>query len=243
MHFVRMPSADPKYIWSHGQVPQFGVGALPECGAKQLLFSRLCAHYTTVVGAMDADTADIFHALLRVLAAHYVLGGPSDGVSISATLGADHPFDFTDAGLAYLEPAMPNREMDSSASAAPTTVAPTKQPNMTLHNACRCANLTEPRCRQLHNTQAQCAMHNGAGICAIPFKSSPRRRTKRGAAQAPATCIAKRSALLNDICSSPASLTGTFHHAPRPCAARPEIGLQATITERSGPGPVLLAHL
>ena len=105
MHFVRMPSADLKYIWSHGQVPQPGVGALPECGAKQLLFSRLCAHYTTVVGAMDADTADIFHALLRVLAAHYVLGGPSDSVSISATLGADHPFDFTDAGLAYLEPA------------------------------------------------------------------------------------------------------------------------------------------
>ena len=105
MHFVRMPSADLKYIWSHGQVPQFGVGALPECGAKQLLFSRLCAHYTTMVGAMDADTADIFHTLLRVLAAHYVLGGPSDGVSISATLGADHPFDFTDAGLAYLEPA------------------------------------------------------------------------------------------------------------------------------------------
>ena len=157
MHFVRMPSADLKYIWSHGQVPQPGVGALPECGAKQLLFSRLCAHYTTMVGAMDADTADIFHTLLRVLAAHYVLGGPSDGVSISATLGADHPFDFTDAGLAYLEPAMPNREMDSSASAAPTTVAPTKQPDTTLHNACRCAK--EPRCRQPHNTST---MRNGS---------------------------------------------------------------------------------
>ena len=43
--------------------------------------------------------------------------------------------------------------------------------------------------------------------------------------------------------NSLASLTGSFRHAPRPCAARPEIGLQATITERSGPGPVLLAHL
>ena len=57
-----------------------------------------------------------------------------------------------------------------------------------------------PRNRDVANltTQAQCAMA-AAGICAMPFKSSPRRRTKRGAAQAPATCIAKRSALLNDL--------------------------------------------
>ena len=55
--------------------------------------------------------------------------------------------------------------------------------------------------------------------------------------------VSQNVAPCSTICSSPASLTGTFHHAPRPCAARPEIGLQATITERSGPGPVLLAHL
>ena len=51
-----------------------------------------------------------------------------------------------------------------------------------------------PRNRDVANltTEAQRAMA-AAGSCAMPFKSSPRRRTKRGAAQAPATGIAKRS--------------------------------------------------
>ena len=39
-----------------------------------------------------------------MLAAHYVFGGPSDRVRISPTLTAEHPFDFTEAGLAYLKP-------------------------------------------------------------------------------------------------------------------------------------------
>ena len=103
MRFVWKPSANLKHIWSHGEVPNPAVKPLPDCGAKQLLFSRLCAHYTTVVGSMDADTAHIFHALLRVLATHYVFGGPSVSVRISSTLAADHPFDFTHAGLAYLD--------------------------------------------------------------------------------------------------------------------------------------------
>ena len=103
MRFVWKPSANLKHIWSHGEVPNPAVEPLPDCGAKQLLFSRLCAHYTTVVGSMDADTAHIFHALLRVLATHYVFGGPSVSVRISSTLAADHPFDFTHAGLAYLD--------------------------------------------------------------------------------------------------------------------------------------------
>ena len=104
MHFVRKPSADLKHIWSHGEVPDPAVDPLPDCGAKQLMFSRLCAHYTAVVRAMDADTRSTFLALLRVLAAHYVFGGPSDRVRISPTLTAEHPFDFTEAGLAYLKP-------------------------------------------------------------------------------------------------------------------------------------------
>ena len=101
MRFVWKPSADLKHIWSHGEVPNPAEKPLPDCGAKQLLFSRLCAHYTTVVHSMDANTAKRFHALLRQLATHYVFGGPSADVKISST--ADHAFDFTDAGLAYLD--------------------------------------------------------------------------------------------------------------------------------------------
>ena len=104
MRFVRKPSADLKHIWSHGEVPDPAVDPLPDCGAKQLMFSRLCAHYTAVVRAMDADTRSTFLALLRVLAAHYVFGGPSDSVRISPTLAKGHPFDFIQAGLAYLKP-------------------------------------------------------------------------------------------------------------------------------------------
>ena len=104
MHFVRKPSADLKHIWSHGEVPDPAVDTLPDCGAKQLLFSRLCAHYTIVVRSMDTDTRNTFLALLRVLAARYVFGGSSDGVWFSRSLAAGHPFDFTDAGLAYLKP-------------------------------------------------------------------------------------------------------------------------------------------
>ena len=103
MRFVWKPSANLKHIWSHGEVPNPAVKPLPDCGAKQLLFSRLYAYYTTVVRSMDADTAHIVHALLRQLATHYVCGGPSVSVRISSTLAADHPFDFTDAGLAYLD--------------------------------------------------------------------------------------------------------------------------------------------
>ena len=103
MRFVWKPSADLKHIWSHGEVPNPAVKPLPDCGAKQLLFSRLYAYYTTVVRSMDADTAHIVHALLRVLATHYVCGGPSVTIRISSTLAENHPFDFTDAGLAYLD--------------------------------------------------------------------------------------------------------------------------------------------
>ena len=103
MRFVWKPSANLKHIWSHGEVPNPAVKPLPDCGAKQLLFSRLYAYYTTVVHSMDADAAHIIHALLLQLATHYVCGGPSVSVRISSTLAADHPFDFTHAGLAYLD--------------------------------------------------------------------------------------------------------------------------------------------
>ena len=73
MCFVRSPSADLKHIWSHGEVPNPAEKALPDCGAKQLLFSRLYAYYTTVVRSMDADTAHIIHALLRQLARLFLL--------------------------------------------------------------------------------------------------------------------------------------------------------------------------
>ena len=100
MRFVWKPSANLKHIWSHGEVPNPAVEPLPDCGAKQLLFSRLCAHYTTVVGSMDADTAHIFHALLRVLATHYVFGGPSINEVERVVLGQGRGHGNSDAGPA-----------------------------------------------------------------------------------------------------------------------------------------------
>ena len=104
MQFVRKPSADLKHIWSHGEVPDPAVDTLPDCGAKQLLFSRLCTHYTSVVRSVDTDTRNTFLALLRVLAARYVFGGSGDRVWFPTSLAAGHTFDFTNAGLAYLKP-------------------------------------------------------------------------------------------------------------------------------------------
>ena len=103
MHFVRYPSADLKHIWSHGKVPNPFVDKLPDCGAKQLLFSRLYAYCTTLVGAMDADTACSVHALLRQLAVCYRRGGPEGYVRFSTPFVV-HLFDVIDAGLAYFEP-------------------------------------------------------------------------------------------------------------------------------------------
>jgi len=41
LRFVWKPSANLQHIWSHGKVPNPAVKRLPDCGAKQLLFSRL----------------------------------------------------------------------------------------------------------------------------------------------------------------------------------------------------------
>ena len=64
----------------------------------------LCGCVAVCVAVCVAGcVAECVSVCLCVCVCGYVFGGPSVSVKISATLAADHPFDFTNAGLAYLD--------------------------------------------------------------------------------------------------------------------------------------------
>ena len=89
--------------------PNLGVDTLPDCEAMLLLFSRLCAYSTTQpwrVHWMQPETQQA-EALLTHRYACWprtmCVLRPGRLCSILHCLTADHPDDFTDAGLANLE--------------------------------------------------------------------------------------------------------------------------------------------
>ena len=105
--FYDEPTTDASYIWSHGVFPDPEQRYDPNLsGAKQLLFSRLSAHYKswTAQDKLDVFARDVFHELLGVLAANYLFGNASGELWVSHAMAQDQMLDFTEVGLAYLRP-------------------------------------------------------------------------------------------------------------------------------------------
>ena len=88
--------------------PNLGVDTLPDCEAIQLWFSRLCAYSTTQSWRVHWMQTQQVEALLTHRYACWprkmcVLRPGRLCSILHCTLTADHPDDFTDAGLANLE--------------------------------------------------------------------------------------------------------------------------------------------
>ena len=107
MFFVVNRKQTASYIWDHGDIPKRWEHGdpLPDCGAKQLMLSRLSTHYRAWFNqeTLDADTKAAFLELLASLAAGYYFGNTPVHVSRSKAGPQPRLFDFTDGGLAYLE--------------------------------------------------------------------------------------------------------------------------------------------
>ena len=104
-HFIRKPTPDVKDIWDHGGVPE-NPRESSDCGAKQRLFASLHSHYRLWLERrkLDALTKEAFLDLLYVLAASYLFGNDGGQICLSTALAPGHPFDFAEAGVAFLQP-------------------------------------------------------------------------------------------------------------------------------------------
>ena len=105
MRFIRKPGPKASHIWDHGPFPT-DLNDTSQCGAKQILFATLCTHYRHLLGRrkLDAATKDAFFELLYVLAASYLFGNDGGQICLSTALAPGHPFDFAEAGVAFLQP-------------------------------------------------------------------------------------------------------------------------------------------